>query len=285
MIVTDLDGTIIMQGNFDVPESKDPSLKTYVLPGGGAVVRENIANFLIYDSFGKIKKSISNSTQSKDGESISELAKDEAGKIIVLYNPKIMSGSAAGSRAKALNYDYEPVDIFYSSDRAIKLVKVAESGEFVAIVTEKNGTNDEISIIDRFGNQINTIQFDQAVAGVNLYGDGSTLTVFSAGRVAVYDVTSGNRLAGSSSSGEAIRFANYSQADKAIVVLTGRKSGNTLSNIELRLINIAASKIVSSKFTESVEVRDLDDIKLNRTGRFSYNLDGMDKQLQLKATF
>lgn len=283
--VLDVNGSIIMSGDYDAPGEPDPSLNIYALQNGGAILRENIANFLIYDSFGNVKTSISNSTQSKDGESISELAKDENNKTIVLYNPKVMNNGKAGSRAKALNYDYKPTDIFYSEDRVIKSVKVAETGEFIAITTEKSGTNDEVTIVDRYGNEINTISFDQSVAGVNLYGNASHITIFSTGRVAAYEVLTGKRLAGSTLSGQTVRFANYSQADQTIVVLTGNKSGNMLSNIELRVINIAAGKIASSGFAENVEVHDLDNIKLNRVGQFNYNLDGMSKTLHVKASF
>lgn len=285
ILVQDDDGAIITKGDYNTPSQADPSLKSYALQNGGAIIRENIANFLVYDSFGKVVNSVSNSTQSKDGESISELAADVNGKTVVLYNTKVMTGGKSGSRAKVLGLAQSSLDVFYSEDRTIRTVRVAESGEFIAIATAKAGTDDEVVIIDRYGNQINTIKFDQEIVGMNLYGNGSTLTVFSAGRVAVYDVFSGNRLGGSSFRDGVLRFANYSGADRAIIGLTGDINGNKLSNIEVRVINIGASKIAKNKYSGTVQFQNLDAITLNRTGRFNYTISGMNKDLKLKATF
>ncbi|MFA5667772.1 MAG: hypothetical protein WC967_00915 [Balneolaceae bacterium] len=285
IVVQEGDGVIITKGSYNAPSQADPSVKSYSLQNGGVIVRENIANFLVYNSFGKIEKSVSNSTQSKDGESISELAADVKGKTVVLYNTKVMSGSKSGSRAKVLGLGQTSLDVFYSDDRTIRTVRVAESGEFIAIATAKEGTDDEVTIIDRYGNQINTIKFDQEIVGMNLYGSGSTLTVFSNGRVAVYDVLSGNRLGGSSFRDGILRFANYSSADKAIIGLTGDINGDRLSNIEVRVINIGASKIAKNNYSGTIQFQDLDAITLTRTGRFNYTISGMDKDLKIRATF
>lgn len=285
IVVQEGDGAIITKGNYNAPSQADPSLKSYALQNGGAIIRENIANFLVYNSFGKVENSVSNSTQSKEGESISELVTDVNGKTVVLYNTKVMAGGKAGSRAKVLGLDQTSLDVFFSEDRTIRTVRVAESGEFIAIATAKEGTNDEVVIIDRYGNKINTIKFDQEIVGMNLYGSGSTLTVYSNGRVAVYDVLSGNRLGGSSFRDGVLRFANYSGADNAIIGLTGDINGDNLSNIEVRVINIDASKIARNKYSGTIQFQDLDAITLNRTGRFSYTISGMDKDLKIRATF
>jgi hypothetical protein len=162
---------------------------------------------------------------------------------------------------------------------------VSESGEFIAIASGKDGNDNEVTVMDRFGNEIRKITFDQEVKGLNLYGSGSTLTVYSEGRVAVYNVLSGERLGSSSFRGAPLQFANYSSSDQTIVGLTGDLNGVTLSNIEIRIINVAARKIASQEFSGTVEISDLDNISLNRTGRFSYTLKGMSKDLNLKASF
>ena len=125
----------------------------------------------------------------------------------------------------------------------------------------------------------------QDVKGLNLYGSGSILTVFSEGRVAVYNVLSGERIGSSSFRGAPLQFANYSNSDQTIVGLTGDLNGSTLTNIEIRIINVAARKIASQEFSGSVEISDLDSISLNRTGKFSYSITGMSKVLNLKASF
>ncbi len=278
----DFDGQVITSGVYSAPDQSDPSLKTYALQNGGVIVRENIANFLVYDSFGKVVRSISNSTQSKGGESISEIAADANGKTIVLYNPKVISNGKSGSRAKVIGLNRTELDIFYSDSRVIRTVKVSESGEFIAIATGKEGTDDEVVIVDRYGNKINTVSFDQEIVGVNLYGSGSTLTVYSNSRAAVYNVLNGKRL-GSTSFRSPVHFANYSSSDKTIIALTGDMNGNTISNVEIHAVNIDARKVARGSYTASVN--EVTEPILERVGRFSYVLKGFSKDLRIKATF
>lgn len=282
--VTEQNGAVINSGEYKL-DTDDPSFKIYPLQNGAYIIRENIANFVLFDSFGSVIRPISNSTQSKDGEKISELATDPMGKTIVLYNPQIRNGNNRGSQAKVIGLENSEQIIFYREDQEIKAVRVAESGEFIAIASGKEGSDNEVVVMDRYGNEIRTITFDQEVKGLNLYGSGSTLTVYSEGRVAVYNVLSGERLGSSSFRGAPLQFANYSGSDQTIVGLTGDLNGTTLSNIEIRIINVAARKITSQEFSGTVEISDLDNISLNRTGRFSYSLTGMSKDLNLNASF
>lgn len=285
IIIRDADAAVITAADYDRGEEPDHSLSSYVLPDGGILLRENIANFLVYNARGEIANSISNSTRSEEGEAVSEFAADVNKKTLVLYNPKVMAGGKTGSRARIISLDGLNTDVFYSADRAIKKVRVAESGEFLAFVTEKQGTDDEVVVTDRFGNTINTIPFDQEISGVNLYGDGKVLVVYSDSRVAVYDVLSGGRRGGSSFTGGVLRFATFSNADNSIIGLTGDLSNGRLTGIEARVINISAGKIARASYNEAVQVSDLDDIILTRTGPFSYTISGMSKNLMLKGSF
>lgn len=282
--VKEPNGTVINSGDYNAV-SNDPSFKVYPLQNGEYIVRENIANFVLFDSFGSVIRPISNSSQSEGGEKISELATDPNGKTIVLYNPEVRSGGKKGSRAKVIGLENSDTDIFYSNDEVIRSVRVSESGEFIAIASGKESGDDNVTVMDRYGNDIRTITFDQEVKGLNLYGSGSTLTVFSEGRVAVYNVASGERLGSSSFRGAPLQFANYSGSDQTIVGLTGDLNGTTLSNIEVRIINVAARKIASQKYSGTVDVQDLDKISLERKGRFNYTLTGMSKDLNLSASF
>ena len=103
--------------------------------------------------------------------------------------------------------------------------------------------------------------------------------------MAVFEVLSGKRIASSSFRNGTLRFANYSGADQSIVGLTGDLNGNTLSNIEVRIINVAAKKIISETYSGEVEVADFDAITLNRKGRFNYTISGMSKDLSLRGQF
>ena len=284
--VEEVSGTSIQSVVHSRPSS-DPSFKTYGLANGSVIVRENIANFVKYDVLGKTDWAISNSTQSSGGESISEIATDPFAKTIVLYNPKVISNGQEGSRAKVVGIGKNdaPTDIFYSADRVIRAVRVAESGQFIAIATGKSGTDDQVVVVDRFGNEIQTITFDQEVKGLNLYGSGSTLTVFSAGRVAVYSVMDGKRIASSSFRNGEVQFANYSSADQSIIALTGTAEGDLIKEGEVRIVNVAARKIASKEIAGALQFSNLDDISLNRTARFTYRITGFGKDLRVNAKF
>ena len=282
--IMESDGAVINSGKFN-SVSDDPSFKIYPLQNGAYIVRENIANFVLFDSFGSVIRPISNSSNSEDGEKISELATDPMGKTIVLYNPQVRNGDKRGSRAKVIELENSERDIFYKTDQEIRAVRVSESGEFIAIASGKEGSDDEITIMDRYGIEIRKIAFDRKVKGLNLYGSGSTLTVFSEGRVAVYNVQSGERIGSSSFRNGTLQFANYSASDQTIVGLTGDLNGTTLSDIEVRIINVAARKIASQKYSGTVEITELDNISMNKNSRFNYTITGMNKDLNLKASF
>ncbi|MGB0347197.1 MAG: hypothetical protein ACPGGA_06915, partial [Balneolaceae bacterium] len=57
--VTLYDGENVLQtGSYSMPSEPDPSIKVYPLYDGSAILRENIANFLFYDTFGRVTQSI-----------------------------------------------------------------------------------------------------------------------------------------------------------------------------------------------------------------------------------
>ena len=280
-LVTDFDGSELISVTYTQPGSPS-SLKAYLLAGGGFIVRENIANFLIYDSFGNVLKSISNSTQSEEGEAISELAMDDFGKTIVVFNPKIIQDGVIGSRAKIIDNKRVPFDVFYSEDRVLSVVQVSANGEFIAFASTKFGTDDEVQLMDRFGNILNTISFDQDVKGVTFSENGLYVTIFSGGRAAVYQVCSGERVGSTSFRSTSVIFADYSHADKTIVGLTGN-GNSTLSNIQLHAINVLARKIARQGFDGTLSING--QIKMGRTGKDRYLVTGLDRQLNLRVSF
>lgn len=279
--VSESSGVVLITGNYKAP-AEDPSLETYSFPDGSFIVRENIANFLVYDSYGRVKKSISNSSQSEGGESISELATDQHGKTIVLYNPKVIVNGVEGSRAKIINTKSVPMDIYYSQDRALSVVEVSANGEFIAFASTKIGSDDEVQLMDRFGNNLNTIDFDQPIKGVSFSENGLFVTIYSGSRAAAYEVVSGERVGSTSFRNTSVIFAGYDPSDKTIIGLTG--SGNsTISDVQLHAVNVAARKIAREDFSTNLEV--IGQISMVRTAKGSYKISGLDKDLNLNVSF
>ncbi|MEX0720378.1 MAG: hypothetical protein WD059_06900 [Balneolaceae bacterium] len=281
--VFETDGTKLINTDYDFV-TDDSSLKIYAMGNGGFIVRENIANFLLYNSYGTIRHSVSNSSQSTEGESISELASDPAFKTVVLYNPKIVRNGQEGSRAQLVTMDGGTTDFYNSQDRAIRMVNVTENGQYINIVTYQTGTDDVVLIMDRFGNQLSEIPFDQNIADVRVSNDGRFITIRSNSRVAAHSVLSRERV-GSTSFRSTLHFAEYIPEDKTIIALTADKSGSVLSNIEFHAINVAARAIERQAFNSSLGTTDIIPVYLTREGRFNYSISGFSQKLNVKASF
>lgn len=276
-------GDELFSTSFDL-ESDDTSAKIYAKLNGAFIIRENIANFLFYNSMGDVKQSISNSSQSPEGEAISELAADPTFKTVVLYNPKIIREGAEGSRARVVSHNLTATDIYNSTNRAIRTVKVSDNGQFVAIVTYRSGTDDLVVITDRFGNDLAEINFDQDVEDVVLSEDGSYVTIRSNGRMGVYSVRDGERN-GSASFRSRLLYAEYVQEDQTVIALTGSQSGSSLTDVEVHAINVEARAIQRQSYNGRLSMTDLIPIELSRKGRFSYLLSGLNKTLELNVSF
>lgn len=281
------EGVTVFSGNQskltvgDYSPDDDSSLKLYVKANGAFVLRENIANFLFYGADGKIDQSVSNSSQSRDGESISELAADPAFKTVVLYNPKIVRGAKEGSRAQLVWQNGTTSNIWYSENRVIQFVKVSDNGQFVAIASSQSGADDEVTITDRFGNQLNTFTFDQDVVDINFSGNGRYVTLRSNGRVAVYSTVDGDRV-GSTSFRSTLHFATYLPEDNTIIALTGDESGDVLNAVEVHAVNISARSIERTSYNGSLGMTEALPVQLTRKSANNYVLTGFSKILNLR---
>ena len=135
----------------------DPSLALYASNSGDVLLRDNITNFTFYDTYGNIKTNMSSSSQSEEGEAISEVAMSSDGKTAVIYNPKIKRDGNLGSKAEVKLADGSFENIFFSNDRYIRDLTVSDSGNLVVVITAKQGTDDQVLVMDKYGNELNTI--------------------------------------------------------------------------------------------------------------------------------
>ena len=281
--ITISDGNDVIQtGSYSMQSEPDPSLKVYPLQNGTVILRENIANFLFYDTFGKVTQSISNSSQNESGEAISEIAFDPKGKTIILYNPKIILGENTGSRAKLAAANSSPVDIFYSTNRALRTIQVSSNGELIALVTMKGGSNDQIMILDRFGNNLGEIEFDQDVKGVSFSENGLYVTIFSGGRAAAYQIGNRERIGSTSFRNTSLLYANYSPEDKIIVAITGSGQGE-FSNLQGHAVNVQARKIARTDITGTIKL--FHKPKFKRLSSSQFSLQGFSQTFIFSASF
>ena len=264
----------------------EASFGLYPFNNGNTLLRDKIANFTFYDSFGEIVTSMSSSSQSTQGEAISEVAISAAGNTIVIYNPKIKRNGELGSKAQVRTGVKEFEDIFFSSDRYLKNITISKEGSFIAAITAKQGTDDRVLIMDKYGNELNTISAEEDLKDARFTDDLEQITIYSGGRVMVYNTLSGESL-GATSFSAPIMIADYFPEDNLILALTGNYSerSGTLNGIEFRAVNLRQRSIASQQFSGALGLNEAIELRLIRSTGNSYMLKGANKDILIRANF
>lgn len=263
---------------------QDPSLKAWALQDGGVILRENIANFVFYDSFGNIRSSLSNSTGSSGGEAISGMAMDPAGKTVVVFNPEFKRDGKNGSRAKVVSSSFpdRSVDIFYNESRTLSAVNVSSDGELIALTSVSPGTDNLVHIVDRFGFNYQQISFDQEVKGVSFDQSNRYVTIYSGGRVAVYDLLTAERKGSTSIRNSIVQFAGFIPEDNTILALSASGT-DELKDVEIHAINVQARKIARKELNASLQSIHVPYI--TRQGSGSYHFIGYTENIRVNTRF
>lgn len=284
--VLDSEGTALNTYSTVMLSDDDPSLAVYPLNNGSALLQDNITNFTFYDVFGEVSTSTSSSGQSDEGEMISEISMDPNGKTVIIYSPKIKRDSDFGSNAqlKITNGKFE--DIFYSSDRFIKNVNVSDDGNMIAIITAQSGSNDQAVIMDKYGNELQTLSTDENLLGASFSSDNEFVSLYADGRVMVHSVLDGSSL-GATSFNSTVFLADYFPEDNVILALTGTYSegAGVLNNVEFRAIHLEKRSITSESFSGSLGFTAAITPKLNRLSANEYKLSGASKEVRIEANF
>lgn len=266
--------------------SSDPSQAVYPFNAGHVLIRNNITNFTFYDTFGEISTSMSSSSQSKEGEAISEIALSDNGSTLVIYNPKIKRNGDLGSKATVRLPEEEFESIFSSNNRFIKDVRISEGGGFIGIVTSAQGSSDQVLIVDKYGNELNRISAEEVLSGITFSEGAEYITLYSQGRVMVYSTLEGNRL-GSTSIRSSVFEAKYFAEDDMIVVLSGNYSASSdiLNNVEFRAIDLEQRQIASGEYNSALGFSKAMHPRLSRTSSHTYELTGANKILSISVAF
>jgi len=272
---------------YDATSMADPnSFGIYPYDNGNILLRDKIASFTFFDTFGDIITSTSSSSQSKEGETISEVAMSPNGNTLVIYTPKIKRNEKLGSKAEVKLTNNSFQNIFFSSDRYLKSVKISDDGKLVALITTAQGEEDKVLVKDKYGNNLTSITTDEKLKDVAFSADGRYITLYSSRRVMVYSSQNGERL-GSTSFRKAVFMANYFPEDHLILAITGdySKPANVLGNVEVRAINLRQRKIGTKSFSGVLGFTKVLPPRLVRTSAGHYQLDGASKQLRIEANF
>lgn len=283
LTIFETSGNKIVDRQLDFFDVKDETLKLYLFDDGSSVTRDNVANFTFFDPDGELIYSVSNGSQSSEGEKESELAADSYGKTVVLYNPIINYGESMGSRAKVVYRENDQYVFFRDESSQILQVKVSESGSYIILLTG-DGANYGVYIFDRFGNELNQFSFDDEQKGVSISEDAQFVTVYSGGRTQVLDALSGERV-GSTSSRSPVIYSRYFEEDDVILVFGGVQEENRIDRPALSAIHIGKRQILRGEINESLSIYDFDRLGITRLQSNSYRIDGLNRSLKVQAGF
>ena len=193
-----------------------------------------------------------------------------------------MQDGIIGSHAELMAKNGNPVDIFFSMDRALRIVQMSSNGECIALSRTKVGSSDEVMILDRFGNDLGEIEFNQDVKGVSFSENGLFVTIFSRGRAAVFEIESRERIGSTSFRNTSLLYANYSTRDKIIVAITG-SGKEVFTDLEEHIVDIEARKIARKDIDGTIT--QIHKPRLHRIGSGRHELKGFDQTFAFRARF
>lgn len=283
-ILIDGRGQTMKDIKLDYFDPFDETLSIKAFNNGKFITRDNVANFTFFDSRGSIRYNVSNSSGSEHGEVASEIVADPSGNTVLLYNPRINYEQQQGSRARIVKDENNKIELFTSRERTIKHANVTNNGNFITLISEQAGTDDEVLVTDRFGNEIASISSDMELLGVSLTEDAEYLTLYSGNRAQVYRLSDMERL-GSTSFRVSVAYATYSADDEQIVALCGNLSNNRINNPEIHVIHLGERSIARTDLASSLSFIDYNQIKMTRTGANRFIITGLNQDLDVRTQF
>ncbi|MEX0769353.1 MAG: hypothetical protein WD035_01395 [Balneolaceae bacterium] len=267
----------------------DHTLDVTVFDDGRQVVRDNVANFTFLDTDGSRLYSLSNSTGTAGGETVSEFKADRYGRTVVLYNPQIRYDEQTGSRARIVRGEDHLTNLYESPGRVIKGIHITENGSYITVISGREGTDDRILLFDRFGNPIREITTGETVAGTTLTGDAKYLTIFSESRAQVYRVRDLEQIGSTSLRAASVFYAAYYPEDQQILALSGTIDGGEgtgpISGPEVHAIHLAERQIARTRIDFPLSVLNRDRIRIVRREANRYSIEGFNRHMEVQAGF
>lgn len=281
---TSSSGKVLSKVTSDLFDNTDPSLKSWSFPNGMHIFRENIASFSIFGADGRLINSVNNSSKSPDGEDISELASDDFGRVVVIYNPKINVGNKVNSRAQILDAQYQLKNLYYSNSYEIGSVSVSKSGRMICVVAHDNDRKGEAVLFDKYGNELHRLELATAMKRVEILEEEKLLVLYSESRIQVYEMFSKKRLASSSLRGEPIIFASYSPSTNVVVALSGIVNTNdfTVNNPKINITDVGRQKLANEPISGGLKVHPNFPLIMEEQSRGSFSIKGASQGISVQ---
>lgn len=265
----------------------DGSAALFPAGSGSVWIRENVSSFTRYDVFGRPALTLSGGVQGSGGATMPRVISDPAGKTMVIYNSQVKNGGGdLGSGAQLVTGNGELQNIYYSENRSISYADISSDGQFIVLVTEREGTDDRVRIMDRYGNSIATVSTEEELARANLDGSAEYLVGWSEGRAIVWSTLSGERVR-SASFRDPLFHAQYFPGDQTIIGLTGEYHEETglMNGVGFYAIHLGKGQIASAKLGSALGFAGTFRPSFRRTAEGRYLLLGSSKRVEIRAEF
>lgn len=284
--VYDYRGNLVAEAEPEFFDATDETIGITVLDSGEFILRDNVANFTFFDAAGNRGYSVSNATQATGGERPSGVSYSSEGETVVFYNPVVRySDTEEGSRVSvaAGEEDEESTSVYSSRTRTIDRLDVSSNGSFITFSTSAGDQNSRVLIFDRFGNQLQEIDFEMTLSGFDLTENGRYLTVYSDNRVQVYRTSDLERL-GSSTSRSRIIHAAYQPEMSTILTLEGQIRNGSVSDPQISAIDLERRDLNREQLSGSISFLDRKDIRISRTSEGAYQISGINRPIEVSIS-
>ena len=158
---------------------------------------------------------------------------------ILAIIPKLFTDPSAApvGAIRLIDSDGAVSDLFETKKGWIRSAGVSEGGQLIALViaeaSNQNESEDRVQVIDRFGNELGEFSLGMETRGVTFTSSLSHVVLYSQNRIGVYDLQSGERVAGTSIR-SGIQYATYIPEDQTILAVGAETV--TLVHVEKREI-------------------------------------------------
>lgn len=159
--------------------------------------------------------------------------------VILAILPKLFTDPSAAPLGAIRLIDSDGVvsDLFETKKGWIRSASVSNNGSIIALIIaeapNQSETEDLVQVIDRFGNELGVFNLGMEIRGVSFTSSLSHIILYSQNRIGIYDLQSGERVAGTSIR-SGIHYATYIPEDQTILAIGAETV--TLVHVEKREI-------------------------------------------------
>lgn len=250
-------------------------------------LRHTIGSFEFYNWDGRFINTLSNTAGSTEGEKVSTFGIQNHSFSILASNPMIQMQGNKNTAAALLNpFINQKQNLAYESNTENISVTSHSNSNQIVLVHGTSSKNSVVRITNHLGEVLYSFEVDvEAPIGASLDFSGDYVTVFSSGRMAVFEISTKERVGSSSVRGTPLFYAFYDAQEQTLVGLTGLPSTDGYTNLGVQAVHLGKRKIAKDESTNSIQVLAGHPIypKKNKAG--NYELIGFNGIFNLKASF